>query len=97
MIRRYILLYFITLTVPLFLGAAVWQSIRYAELEGEVRRLEATQEEWIESNKRLIAGISVLSSAERIEYIARNDLGLSKKPPEDVVQIRIERGGGADG
>jgi cell division protein FtsL len=97
MIRRYILLYVITLTIPLFLGAAVWQSIRYTELEGEVRRLEAAQEEWIESNKRLIAGIAVLSSAERIEYIARNDLGLSKKPPEDVVQIRIERGGGAAG
>jgi cell division protein FtsL len=92
MIRRYILLYFITLTIPLFLGATVWQSIRYAELEQEVRRLELMQEEWIESNKRLIAGIAVLSSAERIEYIARHDLGLSKKAPEDVVQIRIEGG-----
>ncbi|MDR2028116.1 MAG: cell division protein FtsL [Treponema sp.] len=97
MIRRYILLYFVTLTIPLFLGAAVWQSIRYTELEREVRRLETMQEEWIESNKRLIAGIAVLSSAERIEYIAQNDLGLSKKEPEDVVQIRIERGRNADG
>jgi cell division protein FtsL len=97
MIRRYILLYFITLTIPLFLGAAVRQSIRYTELEREVRGLETMQEEWIESNKRLIAGIAVLSSAERIEYIAQNDLGLSKKPPEDVVQIRIEKGRNVDG
>jgi cell division protein FtsL len=91
------LLYFIILTIPLFLGATVRQSIRCAALEREVHRLETLQEEWIESNKRLIAGIALLSSAERIEYIAQNDLGLSKKDPEDVVQVRIERGRNADG
>jgi cell division protein FtsL len=97
MIRRYILLYFIILTIPLFLGLTVGQSIRCAELIRDIHRLEAAQEEWIESNKRLIAGIAVLSSAERVEYIAQNDLGLSKKTPEDVVQVRIERGRDADG
>jgi cell division protein FtsL len=92
MIRRYALLYFIVLTIPLFLGITAWQSVRYNELDREVRRLEAVQEEWVESNKRLIAGIAVLSSSERIERIALHDLGLMKIQPEDVLQIRINSG-----
>jgi cell division protein FtsL len=90
MIRRYALLYFIVLTIPLFLGITAWQSVRYKELDREVRRLEAVQEDWVESNKRLIAGIAVLSSSERITQIAVHDLGLTKIQPEDVLQIRIQ-------
>ncbi|MDR2094919.1 MAG: cell division protein FtsL [Treponema sp.] len=103
MFRRYLLLYFIVLTIPLLLGTAVWQAERYAALERTVRTMEAEQEEWVESNKKLIAGIAVLSSSERIEYIAVHDLGLVKIRPEDVLQIRIDdtrraRGGkGIDG
>ena len=92
-----ILLYVFTLTLPLFLGAAAWQSARYRELTWDVERLETLQEEWVESNKRLIAGIAVLSSPERIEHIAKNELGLVKKVPEEVLQIRIEGGKGVDG
>jgi cell division protein FtsL len=88
--KRYFLLYIITLTIPLLLGAAAWQATRYSQLILEVDRLETVQQEWIESNKRLIAGISVLSSAERIEQIASGSLKLVKKQPEDVLQIRIE-------
>ncbi|MDR2536106.1 MAG: septum formation initiator family protein [Treponema sp.] len=88
--RRLILLYFFALTIPFFLGITAWQSSRYAALERDVKRLEDEQEVWIESNKRLIAGIAVLSSPERIEKIARDELGLSKIRPEDVLQIRIE-------
>jgi cell division protein FtsB len=92
--ERRVLLYFIVLTIPLFLGFTAWQSARYADLERDVRRLSAAQENWIESNKRLIAGIAVLSSTERIEHIAKNDLGLVKKYPEEVLQIHIlERNG----
>jgi cell division protein FtsL len=92
-----ILLYFLTLTIPLCLGAAVWQSTRYTELTWEIEKLEAEQEEWLENNKRLIAGIAVLSSSERIENIAKNDLGLVKKSPEEVLQIKIEGGPEGDG
>ena len=90
MIRRYILLYFLVLTIPLFLGIAAWQSVRYIELEKSVRRLEAVQEDLVESNRKLIAGIAVLSSSGRIEQVAIHDLGLSKMQPEDVLQVRIE-------
>jgi cell division protein FtsL len=92
-----ILLYFFTLTIPLCLGVAAWQSNRYTELIREVEKLESVQEEWVENNKQLIAGIAVLSSSERIENIAKNDLGLVKKLPEEVLQIKIGGGPGGDG
>jgi hypothetical protein len=91
-LRRFVLLYGFTLTLPLFLGISVWQARRYAVLQRDVRRLEVIQEEWIESNKRLIAGIGLYSSPGRIEHIAVEQLRLTKKQPEDILQIRIERG-----
>ena len=94
MIRRYALLYLFVLSIPFFLGAAAWQSVRYTKLEKSVRRLEAVQEDWVESNKKLIAGIAVLSSSRRIEQVAVYDLGLSKMRPEDVLQVRIDGGQG---
>ena len=93
MIKRCLLLYFFVLTIPLFLGLAAWQSVRYRELDKSVRRLEATQEDWIENNKKMIAGVALLSSSGRIEQIAVHDLGLSKIYPEYVLQVRIEGGG----
>ena len=92
MFRRYVLLYFFVFTIPLFLGLAAWQSVRYTELERNVRRLEAAQEDWVEKNRRLIAVIAVLSSTSRIGQVAVQDLGLSKMSPESVLQIRIEGG-----
>ncbi|MHC6202337.1 cell division protein FtsL [Breznakiellaceae bacterium SP9] len=89
MLRRTVALYFVVISIPTFLSAVVWQSMRFGALEREIATLEAEQEEWIESNKKLIAGIAVLSSSERIEYIATHDLGLVKIRPENVLQIRI--------
>jgi cell division protein FtsL len=89
-IRRYALLYFIVLTIPIFLGVVAWQSVRYTELEKNVRRLEAVQEDWVSGNKKLIAAIAVLSSSSRIKQIAVNDLSLLKVRPENVLQVRID-------
>ena len=93
MIKRYALLYFFVLSIPLFLGFVAWQSVRYSELNKNVRRLEAVQEDWVSNNKKLIAGIAVLSSSARIERIAIQDLRLSKIRPENVTQVRIEGDG----
>lgn len=87
------LLYFFVFTVPVFLGIAAWQSVRYTELEQNVRHLEAVQKDWVESNKKLIAGIAVLTSSSRIEQVAVHDLGLLKIQPEDVLQVRIGEDG----
>jgi cell division protein FtsL len=95
--KRLLFLYFFVLTIPVSLGILAWNTSRYAALEREVERIEAAQEEWVESNKRLIAGIAVLSSPSRIEKIAKEQLGLSKIRPEDVLQIRIGRKNRIDG
>jgi len=94
MIKRYLLLYFIVITIPLCLGFLVWQSNRYQNLAKELERLEQTQTEWIESNKRLIAGIGEYSSPERIENIAKSNLDLQKIPPEYFLQVKITGGKG---
>lgn len=85
-----VLLYVIVLTIPLCLGLREWQSAQYAKVFGEMKNLEQAQEEWIENNKRLIARIAILSSSERIENMAKNELGLEKKTPEETMQIKIE-------
>jgi len=94
MIKKYLLLYFIVLTIPLCLGLLVWQSNRYQNLVKELKRLDKTQREWIESNKRLIAGIGEYSSPERIENIAKERLDLQKIPPEYFLQVKIMGGKG---
>jgi cell division protein FtsL len=92
--KRFILLYFLVITIPLFLGLLIWQSFRYQSLSAELTRLEQTQSEWIESNKRLIAGIAEYSSPERIDRIARHDLNLQKIQPEYSLQVKITGGKG---
>ena len=87
-------LYLMVISIPLFLTVIVWQSNRYQNLNKELSRLEQTQGEWIESNKRLIAGIAEYSSPERIEHIAVNQLGLRKIRPEDILQVKITEGRG---
>ncbi|MCL2229935.1 MAG: cell division protein FtsL [Treponema sp.] len=94
MIKKYLLLYILVFTIPLFLGLLVWQSNRYQKLSGELSRLEQSQTEWVESNKRLIAGISEYSSPDRIEDIAVNELDLEKIQPEHFLQVRITGGKG---
>ena len=92
MLRQYFLLYFVVLTIPLFLGLTVWQSAQYSNLERQTRYLEEDQQKLVEKNKRLIADIAILTSSERVENIAFHDLSLSKIRPENVLQVWIERG-----
>ena len=92
MIKKYLLIYLLVFSIPLFLGLLVWQSNRYRSLSRELTRLEQTQREWVESNKRLIAGIAENSSPERIDYLARNHLDLHRIQPEYFLQVRITGG-----
>ena len=96
MMKR-ILLYAMAASIPALFGLQAWQSDRYARLESELRSLEKSQIEWIESNKRLIAGMAVLGSAERIERIAREDLNMQRIQPEAVLQVRVVPRGRIDG
>jgi cell division protein FtsL len=86
-----IFLYVMVLSIPLALGAMVWQSARYSGLRDEIEDLTERQEEWVNSNKRLVAEITTLSSPARIDQFAKLNPGLEKKPPEDVLQVIISR------
>jgi cell division protein FtsL len=78
-------------SIPLFLAVNGIQSRRFAELQGEIRRLEREQAELVEENKTLITGISVLAGADRIEALASGQLGM--RPAESSEIIRVEMGG----
>ena len=80
------------LTIPLLLGLCALHSVYYLSLKREVSRLEAGQVELVEQNRRLITGIAVLAKPERIDKAAKNDLGLRKINPDDVLLVRIEGG-----
>jgi cell division protein FtsL len=95
--KNRLLLYVLALSVPAVLGLQAWQASRYSRVETELRALERTQIEWIESNKRLIAGMAVLGSSERIERVAKHDLSMQKIKPEAVLQVRVSQSGGLDG
>lgn len=89
--ERKIFLYAMALSLPLLMGAVIWQSTRYSALKEEMKILALRQEEWIDNNKRLIRDIAVLSSSARIEEFARSNPALEKKRPEDVLQVIIHR------
>lgn len=94
--RRLILVALIAL-IPAFLFLNVWQGYRYERLRQETARLEEEQKSWLERNKRLIVGISVLSSPERIEKIAREELGLKRIEPSRIMRVLLgEKGRGQE-
>jgi cell division protein FtsL len=92
--KKFLLLYFLVFTIPLFPGLLVWQSNRYQNLKRDLARLEQSQSEWVESNKRLIAGIAEYSSPQRIESVAVYQLDLRKIRPEYLLQVKITGGKG---
>lgn len=70
----------------------VWQSFRYNQVVKAVLTLEREQRELLELNKRLIAGTAVLSSPGRIDEIAKEELGLEKRDPTDIIQVELPGG-----
>jgi cell division protein FtsL len=66
------------------------QSQQYMNIEKEVAELEQVQKDLIESNKALVTDISVLSSSERIEKIAVEELGMRKATSDEIVRVSIK-------
>ncbi|HAC31220.1 MAG: cell division protein FtsL [Treponema sp.] len=79
-----------TLLIPLLLVLQAFQAHRYKKLRAEIRSLEDKQVELVEQNKKLISEISVLSSSERIEKIAEDELGMHKAGTNDIVRVEIK-------
>lgn len=79
--------------IPLFLFFTVWQSMEYSALENEVQRLDQEQYHIININRRFISGITVLSSPERIEKLAVDELGMRKAEADEIMRIRFRQDG----
>jgi hypothetical protein len=82
--------FLLVISIPLLLVAAVWQAGRYAALAAEARNLEDAQEEWVQENRKLEAGIWVLASRERAASLAKA-LGLVKASPEKRLHVDVTK------
>ncbi|MBN1616694.1 MAG: cell division protein FtsL [Spirochaetales bacterium] len=82
----------LVVAIPLCLLCTVWQSSRYVSLESELSRMEKEQYEVIRVNNRLISGITILSTPERIEKVATEDLGMRKARADEILRIELKRG-----
>ena len=76
-------------TVPALVFLNVWEVFRFEELKSTVITLEAEQKEWLEKNKRMITGITVLNSPARIDMLAREELELEKTGVGDTIRILL--------
>lgn len=84
-----ILICLLVLSIPAMLCLYAVQAKKYTELTKEISELERKQEKLIEENKQLVNDISVLSSADRIEKIATQELGMHKAVTEDIVRVEM--------
>jgi hypothetical protein len=92
--KRY-LLPTLALAGSLLVIGTVWQAVRYESLAESARNVELQQEDWVEQNRKLAAGIAVLSSRERAATIAAS-LGLEKIAASHRLMIVVpERGRGS--
>lgn len=79
----------LVLTIPFMLIMYAMQARQYSRLTSEIKDLERKQEKLIEENKKLVSDIAVLSSADRIEKIAVEELGMHKAEAEDIVRVEM--------
>lgn len=87
---RTIVVCFIALCIPALLVVDGIQSRRYKELQDEVANLEQKQEDLVEQNKKLITDISLLSSSDRIEKIAQEDLNMRQAETDEIVRVEMK-------
>ncbi len=81
--------YVLAALIPLLLLAYGIQTKRYSDLSREISELERKQERLVEQNKKLVSDISLLSSTDRIEKIAVEELGMHKAETEDIVRVEM--------
>lgn len=85
-----IILILLAISIPGMLIIQGVQSSRYEKLENEIRKLEKEQAELIEKNNQLISEISILSSSERIEKIAVEELGMRKADSAEIIRVEVK-------
>lgn len=76
--------------IPLLLLGYCFQIRRYAELSREISELEIKQERLVEQNKKLVSDISLLSSTDRIEKMAEDELGMHKLKQKILYALKFQ-------
>lgn len=82
-------LFLLALSIPGLLILNAVQSKKFKEQEDSVLELEEKQFEFVEQNKKLITEIGVLSSSDRIEKVAENELGMRKAESNEIVRVEM--------
>lgn len=82
-------LFSLALSIPGLLILNAVQSKKFKEQEDSVLELEEKQSEFVEQNKKLITEIGVLSSSDRIEKVAENELGMRKAESNEIVRVEM--------
>ena len=77
------------LLIPFMLFMYGFQAKRYSKLKIEIKVLEQKQEKLIEENKKIVNEISILSSGDRIEKMAVEELGMHKAQADDIVRVEM--------
>ena len=88
-----VLIVFLALTIPAMLCLRVWQVYRYQRLLSRMEELDREQRDWLERNKKLLAGISVLRSPSRIEELATERLGLTDEGKSADIRLEFANSG----
>ena len=78
------------ISIPAMLMIDAVQARKYSDLRKQVINLEEKQAELIEENKKLITDISLLSSADRIERLASEELGMRKAETDEIIRVEMK-------
>ncbi|OLD65270.1 MAG: hypothetical protein AUI47_02465 [Acidobacteria bacterium 13_1_40CM_2_68_5] len=84
---RRLLIYGAAIVVPLLVY--VWQRVEFLQVSYRVEALKKERQELQEKNKQLTVERSFLTSPDRIEHLARTQLGLIDPPPSDVRRVQV--------
>ena len=89
-IIRIVLVCLAAISIPAMLMIDAVQARKYTDLRNQVIDLEEKQSELIEENKKLITDISLLSSADRIERLASEELGMRKAETDEIIRVEMK-------
>ena len=84
---RRLLFYGAAIVVPLLVY--VWQRVEFLQVSYRVEALKKERQQLQEQNKQLTVERSFLTSPDRIEHLARTQLGLIDPPPSDVRRVQV--------
>ena len=86
---KIIIVSILAVSIPGLLILNSVQATKCRELEKSISELETKQENLVTENKKLIKDISVLSSSDRIEDIAKNELNMREAESSEIVRVEI--------